>query len=79
MFENHPKCRILSFQFWHFPSIFVLLELTCLVILFDRKLQVVKKLAKIEYFGIFNRLLATQNVNVARFARNIKWDFFWDF
>ena len=24
-------------------------------------------------------LLYTQNVNVAYFARNIEWDFFWDF
>ena len=23
--------------------------------------------------------MSTQNVNVARFARNVKWDFFWDF
>ena len=26
------------FKFWHFPPIFVLLKLTCLVTLFDRKL-----------------------------------------
>ena len=38
MFKNHPKCRIWVFQFWHFPPIFVLLKLTCLVTLFDRKL-----------------------------------------
>ena len=30
MFENHPKFRIWVFQFWHFPSIFVLLKVTCL-------------------------------------------------
>ena len=30
-------------------------------------------------FGIFNELLSTQNVNVARFARNIECDFFGDF
>ena len=30
-------------------------------------------------FGIFNELLSTQNVNVARFARNSEWDFFYDF
>ena len=29
-------------EFWHFPPIFVLLKLTCLVTLFDRKLQVFK-------------------------------------
>ena len=22
VFENHPKCRIRIFEFWHFPSIF---------------------------------------------------------
>mgnify|MGYP006975815893 CR=1 FL=1 len=31
--------------FWHFPPIFVLLKLTCLVTLFDRKLQVFKNSA----------------------------------
>ena len=36
--QNYSKCRIWSFEFWHFPSIFVLLKLTCLVTLFDRKL-----------------------------------------
>ena len=41
--ENHgPKCLILIFQFWHFPPVFVLLNLTCLVTLFDRKLYVFK-------------------------------------
>ena len=39
MFENHPKSRIWVFQFWHFPSIFVLLKVTCLVTLFDQKLH----------------------------------------
>ena len=36
VFENHPKCRIWIFEFWHFPPIFDLLKLTCLVTLFDR-------------------------------------------
>ena len=31
-----------AFEFWHFPPIFVLLKLTYLVTLFDRKLQVFK-------------------------------------
>ena len=35
VFENHPKCRIWIFQIWHFPPIFDLLKLTCLVTLFD--------------------------------------------
>ena len=33
----------LNFEFWHFPPIFDLLKLTCLVTLFDRKLHVFKK------------------------------------
>ena len=42
VFENDPKWRIWIFQFWHFTPIFDLLKLTCLVTLFDRKLQVSK-------------------------------------
>ena len=38
-----------------------------------------QKLAKIDYFGLLNKLLSAQNVNVARFARNVEWDFFCDF
>ena len=29
-------------------------------------------------FGIFNEFMFTQNVNVARFARNVEWDFWWN-
>ena len=79
MFENYSKCRIWISEFWHFPPIFVLLKLTCLLTLFDRKLQVFKNSPKWTMFGIFNSLLSTQNVNVARFARNVEWDFFCDF
>ena len=75
-----PKMSHLNFEFWHFPSIFDLLKLTCLVTLFDRKLHVFKKLAKMDhFFAFFNEHLSTQNVNVARFARNVEWDFFCDF
>ena len=63
-------------NFWHFPSIFVLLKLTCLVTLFDRKLQVFKNSTKWTIFGIFNQLLSTRNVNA---ACNVEWDFFCDF
>ena len=31
------------------------------------------------FFGTFNEFLSTQNVNDARFARNVEWDFFRDF
>ena len=44
--------------------------MTCLVTLFDSKFQIFKKLVKFSIFGLFN-----ENVNVARFARNVKWDF----
>ena len=79
MFENHPKCHIRTIRIWHFPPIFVQLKLTCLVTLFDRKLQVFKNSPKLTIFGIFNELLSTQNVNVARYARNVECDFFYDF
>ena len=48
--------------------------MTCQLTLFDSKLQVFKPEWTI--FGIFNQLLSTQNVNVARFARNVECDFF---
>ena len=34
------------------------------------------KSPKSAFLGLFNELLATQNVNVARYARNVEWDFF---
>ena len=74
LFENYSKCRIWIFEFWHLSPIFVLSKLTSLVTLYDRKLQVFKNSPKWTIFG-----LSTQNVNVARFARNVEWDFFCDF
>ena len=53
--------------------------LSCLVTLFDRKLQVFKNSPKWTIFVIFNQLLSVQNVNIARFARNVERDFFFDF
>ena len=79
VFEKSEKCHSRIFQFWHFPPIFVLLTLTCLETLFDRKLQMFKTSPKLIIFCIFNELLATQNVNVARFARNVECDFFSEF
>ena len=72
-----PKMSHLNFGIFH--PFLSYLKLTCLVTLFDRKLQVFKKSPKWTIFGIFNELLSTQNVNVARFARNAKCDFFCDF
>ena len=43
--------------------------------MFDRKLQVSKNSPKLTFFGIFQKLLSTQIVNVARFARNFFCDF----
>ena len=48
----------------------------CLKITQNVSLQ---KLSKIVRFGIFHELLSTQNVNVARFARNVECYFFCDF
>ena len=38
-----------------------------------------KNSPKLTIFGIFNELLSPQNTKIARFARNIEWDFFCDF
>ena len=51
LFENYSKCRNCMFEFWHFPPTFVLLKLTCLVTLFDRKIQVFKNSPKWTIFG----------------------------
>ena len=69
MFENSSKCPISRFVFCHFLPIFILLKVECLVTLFDRKLQVFKNSPQTDHFKL------TQNVNVARFARNIECDF----
>ena len=46
LFENYSICRIWILAFWHFPPIFVLLKLKCLVTLFDRKLHFFKNSPK---------------------------------
>ena len=69
-----PKFFI--FQFWHFPPILVLFKVTCLVPLIDHKHQFFSKTRQINHFWHFlNELLFTQNVNEARFARNVECDF----
>ena len=50
-----------------------------LVTLLDLKLQVFKKSPIWTIFGFFDELLSTQNVNVARFTRNVECDFLGDF
>ena len=53
VFENYSKCLIWILTFWRFSTIFVLLKVTCLVSLFDRKLQLFKNSPKSTIFGIF--------------------------
>ena len=61
----------LIFELWLFSPIYVLFKLACLVALFDSKLQIFKNSSKLTIIGIFNDILSTQNVEIARFARNI--------
>ena len=53
-------------------------QLTCLVPLFDRKFQFIKNSPKLTIFGIFNKLLSTQNVNLTSLAM-LNATFFSDF
>ena len=53
--------------------------MTFLVTLFDHKLQVYKNSPNWNIFGIFNELLSTKNVNVARFALQVDETFFCNF
>ena len=69
----------MNFRILAFSAIFVLIKFSCLVTLFDHKFQIYKDSSKWTIFGIFNQLLSTQNVNVARYARNVEWDFLSDF
>ena len=75
VFENHPKCRICGFQFWHFLSFFVLLKWTCLVTLVDRKLHDFKNSPKLTVLAFLIRFCPLKIVNVARFAHNVECDF----
>ena len=43
-----------------------------MVTLFHHKPQNFKNLSKWTIFGIFDELLSTQNINVARFARDVE-------
>ena len=52
---------------WKFSTNFCPIKIDLFGTLFDRKLQFFKNSPKWTIFGIFN-----QNVNVARFARNVE-------
>ena len=77
MFEKYSKSRIIIFQFWHFPPF----SFCPLVTLFDHKLQVFKNSPKWTFLAslIHPCPMSTQNVNIARFARNVQCDFWGDF
>ena len=62
----------MNFSILAFSANFCPIKMTSLVTLFDRKLQVFKNSPKLTIFGIFNELLSIQNVNEARFARNVE-------
>ena len=62
LFENYSKMSHLKFSILAFSPIFVLFKVTCLVTLYDRKLQVFKNSSKWTILGIFNEFLPTQNV-----------------
>ena len=47
------KVKKIIFQFWHFPPIFVLLKVTCLVTLFDLNIQIFKNSPKLTIFVHF--------------------------
>ena len=79
MFENPLKCLIWIFRIMALFTIFCPIKIDLSSNTVWLQALRFQKLAKLSIFGIFNELLSTQNVNVARFARIIEWDFFCDF
>ena len=73
--KSHSKSLISQFCERSELCLFAFLGIFCLITLFERKLQFFKNLPKLTIFGIFKYILVSRNVNVARFARNVKWDF----
>ena len=79
MFKNHPKCRIRFSDFGIFRQ-FLSNKTNLSGNTVWPQVSDFQKLAKSTiFFGIFNELFSTQNVTVARFARNLEWDFSCDF
>ena len=54
LFENYSKCRIWILTFWHFPPIFVISKVTCLITLFDH--------VNGPFFAFLINFLSTENV-----------------
>ena len=68
--ENYSKCRIWPFLILAFSTNFCPIEI-------DLSGNTVWPQAsgsqKLAIFDIFNEMLSTQNVNIARFTRNVEW------
>ena len=80
LFENYSKCRIWIFGILEFFTNFCPIKIDLPGNTVWPQASGFQKLAKIDIFWHFLLpLLSTQNVNVARSARNVEWDFFCDF
>ena len=77
--KNHPKCPSWVFSISAFSTNFCPFKSDMSGNTVWPQASGFQKLPKLAIFGIFDELLSTQNVNVARFARNIECDFFWQF
>ena len=76
-FENHSKCRIWILAFY---TNFCPIQTNMSGNTVWQQASGFQKLAKMDHFWHFlMNFLSTQNVNVARSARNVEWDFFCDF
>ena len=78
MFENYSKCRIFEFSILASLTNFCLIKSSLSGNNDWPSASSFQKLSKVIIFGIFNQFLATQNVNVTRFARKVEHDFFWE-
>ena len=80
LFENYSKCRIWIFGILEFFTNFCPIKIDLPGNTVWPQASGFQKLAKIDIFWHFLLpLLSTQNVNVARSARNVECDFFCDF
>ena len=79
LFENYLNCSIWIFIILAFSTNFCPIKSDMSGNTVWPKALVFKCSPKSTIIGIFNTLLSAQNVNVAGFARNVKWDFCSDF
>ena len=79
MFENYSKCRFFDFSILVISNNFYPIKSDLTGNAVRPQASGFQKLAKLTIFGIFDKLLFTKNINLARFARNVECDFFCDF